>query len=83
MHSPDLLLQILALRLELTLCDPHDTAALQSAIDELQKNICLISKVPLSQVKAVCDSRFPAYVVEQQRAGLLIQQQVISSPGPS
>jgi hypothetical protein len=73
MHSPKLLLEVLALRLELTLCDPHDTERVQAKIDERQDNICKISKVPLADVKALVDSRYPGFVAEQARDGKIIR----------
>lgn len=73
MHSPKLLIQILELRLRLTLCDPHDSAAIQDDIDKLQETICHLSKVPIAFVKMVCDSRYPGFVAEQRKAGNLIE----------
>ena len=71
MHSPELLREVLALKLQLTLCDPHETATLQAALDEKQFAIHTISKVPLQMVRAVTDARYPEFVAEQKRIGKL------------
>lgn len=71
MHAPKLLLQILELRLRLTICDPHQTAELQKQMDEVQENLCLVAKVSPAMVKIVADSRYPKFVAEQSQNGSL------------
>jgi len=74
MHAPTLLLEILELRLQLTLCDPHQTAEIQGEIDSRMDTIRLMCRIPIERIKAVCDSRYPQFVAEQKDKGNLVQK---------
>ena len=73
MHSPQLIDEILALKLKLDLCDPSETAGIQKEIVERMELIQTISKVPWARVKSLINSRYSDFIKEKIRSGELVQ----------
>jgi len=69
MHSPQLINEILDLKLKLDFCEPSETADIQREIVSKMEQIQLLSKVPWNRIKAVVNSRYPEFVKEQIESG--------------
>jgi hypothetical protein len=68
-----LLQQVLELKLQLALCNPHQSAEVLIEIDRLQKDIQLITKLPMRKVIDVCNARYPQFVADQVKSGKIKQ----------
>jgi hypothetical protein len=71
MHSPQLINEILLLKLKLDLCETVETAEVQAQIAAKMDEVRLISKVPLDRIKALINSRYPDFVKARVQSGLL------------
>jgi hypothetical protein len=69
MHCPQLINEIIQLKLELDLCEPSKTAQIQAEIDSRLDNICLIAKKSKSDTDAVIDRRYRIFIKEHHAAG--------------
>jgi hypothetical protein len=64
---------VLALKLQLSLCNPHQAADIQAAIDSTQADIQLLTKLPMRKIIDVCNDRYPAFVAQEFKTGKLKQ----------
>jgi hypothetical protein len=69
MHCPQLINEVLQLKLNLDLCEPSETASTQAEIDSRIDSICLIAKKSKSDTEAVIDRRYRAFIKERHAAG--------------
>ena len=75
MQAKALLQQVLELKLQLSLCNPHQTAEIQVEIDRLQNDIQLLTKLPMQKIIDVCNARYPEFIADEFKAGRLINRE--------